>query len=167
MLRAKRPGGPRKKSPEIPDNAMGWALIDYLAWGQQVGHTEATVQTRKQTLIAFLRWAVERSLDKPQDITLPILERHQRYLFHYRKANGAPLSYSHQHSQLSSVKSFFQWLTRSRYLLYNPASELQLPKPHRKLPQHVLTPGEVETILGETDIAQPSGLRDRAMIELL
>ena len=167
MLRAKRSGGPRKKSPELPDNAMAWALMDFLVWSETTGATEATISTRKQALIVFVRWAAERSLARPQDVTLPILERYQRYLFHYRKANGDALGYVSQRSRLTPVKTFFQWLTRARYLLYNPASELQLPRPSKKLPHHVLTPAEVESILAQADITTASGLRDRAMLELL
>ena len=167
MLRAKKPGGPRRRSPELPDNAMGWALMDFLAWSETTGATTATIATRKQSLIVFVRWCAERSLARPQDITLPILERYQRYLFHYRKANGEPLGYVSQRSRLIPVKTFFQWLTRSRHILYNPASELQLPRAHKKLPHHVLTLAEVETILAQPDVTTPSGLRDRAMLEVL
>ncbi len=167
MLRAKKPGGPRRRSPELPDNAMGWALMDFLAWSETTGATTATISTRKQSLIVFVRWCVERSLTKPTEITLPILERYQRHLFHYRKSNGEPLGYVSQRSRLIPVKTFFQWLTRSRHILYNPASELQLPRPPKKLPHHVLTLSEVETILAQPDTTTPQGLRDRAMLELL
>jgi integrase/recombinase XerD len=167
MLRAKKPGGPRRRPVEIPDNAMGWALVDFLSWSQVTGATAATVSTRKQSLIVFVRWCVERSLTKPTEITLPILERYQRHLFHYRKSNGEPLGYVSQRSRLIPVKTFFQWLTRSRHILYNPASELQLPRPPKKLPHHVLTLPEVETILAQPDTTTPQGLRDRAMLELL
>ena len=167
MLRAKKPGGPRRRSPELPDNAMGWALLDFLAWSETTGATTATITTRKQALIVFVRWTVERSLTKPTEITLPILERYQRHLFHYRKSNGEPLGYVSQRSRLIPVKTFFQWLTRSRHILYNPASELQLPRPPKKLPHHVLTLTEVETILAQPDTTTPQGLRDRAMLELL
>ena len=34
----------------------------------------------------------------PQDVTRPILQRYQRYLFHYRKPNGEPLAFSTQAS---------------------------------------------------------------------
>ena len=167
MLRAKRHGMPRKKPIELPDNAMTWALLDFLAWSETAGATESTLTTRKQALIVFVRWCAERSLARPQDITLPILERYQAYLFHYRKRNGDPLGYISQRSRLIPLKTFFQWLARARHLLYNPASEMQLPKPPKKLPHHVLTLAEVDAILAQTDINTPAGLRDRAMLELL
>lgn len=166
MLRAKLHNGPGKYAPELPDNALTWALMEFLAWSEATGATEATLTTRKQSLIVFVRWCAERGLNRPQDITLPILERYQRYLFHYRKTNGDALSYFSQRARVIPVKTFFRWATRARHLLYNPASELQVPKPPKTLP-HILTLAEMEAILAQPDTATPSGLRDRALLELL
>ena len=33
-------------------------------------------------------------LAEPFEITRPVLERYQRYLFYYRKKNGEPLSFA-------------------------------------------------------------------------
>jgi len=38
----------------------------------------------------FIDWLKERSITEPLEVTRPVLERYQRHLFHYRKANGAP-----------------------------------------------------------------------------
>ena len=54
-----------------------------------------------------------------------------------------------------------------RHLLYNPASELLLPRLPRRLPHHILSIAEVESILNEPDIDTPAGVRDRAMLETL
>ncbi|MEJ2416556.1 MAG: tyrosine-type recombinase/integrase, partial [Exilibacterium sp.] len=62
-------------------------------------------------------------------------------------------------------KQFFKWLTQENYLLYNPASELILPKTTASLPV-VLTEEEVEKLLHQPDITTPYGLRDRAILEL-
>lgn len=53
------------------------------------------------------------------------------------------------------------------HLLCNPASEIDLPKLEQRLPKHVLTISDVETILARCDVADPSGLgiRDRAILE--
>ncbi len=34
-----------------------------------------------------------------------------------------------------SLRSFFKWLTRSNVLLWNPASEIELPKQEKRLPK--------------------------------
>lgn len=37
---------------------------------------------------AFITWCDERGVTRPQEVTRPVLERYQRYLFLYRKQNG-------------------------------------------------------------------------------
>ena len=55
-------------------------------------------------------------------------------MFHYRRRdNGTPLSFQTQHKRLISVRMFFQWLTRQYHLLFNPASELELPRTEQRL----------------------------------
>ena len=49
----------------------------------------------------------------------------------------------------------------------NPASDLELPKLGRRLPKHVLTVSEAETVLAQPDITKRLGLRDRALLETL
>jgi integrase/recombinase XerD len=50
--------------------------------------------------------------------------------------------------------------------LHNPASELELPRPEKRLPQEVLTLSEIERLLAVPDTGDPLGVRDRAMLEL-
>jgi integrase/recombinase XerD len=68
---------------------------------------------------------------------------------------------------LVSVRAFFQWLARQHHLLYNPASELELPKQQQRLPRHILSVAEVEQVLNACDTSEALGLRDRAMLETL
>jgi integrase/recombinase XerD len=167
MLRRKLHGGPGRRAPDLPDNALTHAMLEFLAWSEATGCTETTIATRKQSLRIFLMWCAERSIARAQEVTLPMLERYQRYLFHYRKSDGAPLGFISQRSRLVPVKTFFQWLTRSRLILTNPASELVLPRPPKKLPRHILSLPEIEAILATCDLQTLPGVRDRAVIETL
>ena len=65
------------------------------------------------------------------------------------------------------MRTWFRFLMRENLILYNPASELELPKPSRRLPKHTLTPEEVEQVLSQPDIETDAGLRDRALLEVL
>jgi hypothetical protein len=76
-------------------------LADYLNWTQVRNYSEATVRNRRVHIGFFLNWCLERGLREPVEITRPVLERYQRYLFHYRKKNGEPLSFHSQHSRLA------------------------------------------------------------------
>jgi integrase/recombinase XerD len=158
---------PRKLKLDLPDNALARSLTEFLESGEVKGISPATTRLRDLACRRFIRWAEERGLTKPTEITLPILERYQRHLYHYRKPNGEPLSFSSQYAQLVPLRAFFAWLTRSRHILYNPASELQLPKVMPNLARYVLTVADVENILSQPDLSTLLGIRDRAMMEVL
>ena len=132
-----------------------------------LGYTDQTISTWIASLRLFTQWCLDRGLSQPRQITYPILSRYQRYLVHYRQSTGEPLSTYTQSSRLGAVKSFFKWLTKERHILYNPASELELPKRRRRLPKDILTLDEVEQVLRQPDHHTPYGLRDRAMLETL
>jgi len=142
-------------------------LLQFLEWSGAVGLSEQTIKSRERTLKRFINWCDERDLKRPQDITRPILERYRRHLFNYRKANGDPLSFATQQQRLIPIKAFFKWLTKENHILYNPASELELPKVHKRLPKAILTAEEVEQILKQTLLHGELGIRDRAIIETL
>src|SRR3546814_5081402 len=99
--------------------------------------SERTVENREDALRLFIGWAHERGLTRPQEISKPILERYQRHLFLYRKANGEPLSTRSQHVRTTPIRALFKWLARQNHILYNPASDLELPRMEKRLPRHV------------------------------
>ena len=91
------------------------------------GYSESTLHRRESDVRRFVGWCDERGLNHPNQITKPILERYQRHLYYYRQErNNRPLSPTSQNHYLTSVRMFFKYLTRQNYLLYNPASELDI-----------------------------------------
>lgn len=168
MARKKRRARPPKPDPyPIHTSAMAPYLARFLEASAAKGLSPRTVEIRDKALRRFVFWCTERSLDRPQDVTRPILERYRRHLFHYRKQNGEALSFATQQQRLLPVKAFFQWLARENYVLSNPASEMELPRVHRRLPKHILTADEVERILAQTALHGDLGIRDRAILETL
>jgi integrase/recombinase XerD len=131
------------------------------------GYSADTVRARRIAIRRFIAWCEERGIRQPADVTRAVLERYRRHLFYYRKPDGAPLTLGSQYGALAPLKTWFKWLARENHILYNPASELDLPKLPRHLPRAILSIQEVEAILAEADPATPYGLRDRAMLELL
>ncbi len=130
------------------------------------GYSEATAYRHDSHIRRFAHWCDERGMNEPKEITKPILERYQKHLYYYRKPDGEPLSFNSQHVLLSSLKSFFRWLTQKNYLLYNPASELELPKPSKKIPRTILSTTDINHLLEQPDIDTPDGFRDRVIMEL-
>jgi len=147
--------------------AMAEAVNDYLVAIGAKGFSPYTVAYRSRSLAQLVAWLGERGVSAPAEVTKPILERYQRSLFHYRKADGKPLSFRTQNSYLVPVKALFAWLARTNRILYNPASELELPRIERRLPRVILGQAEVEAVLGMPDLDDAVGLRDRAIMEVL
>lgn len=152
-------------------------LASYGVMGARVGefcesrlarhHSVRTVEWTESNLRRFLEWCEERSLRNPTEVTRPILERYQRWLFYYRTKAARPLSVASQHKRLAAVVAFFRWMARGNLILFNPASEIELPRLDRRLPRQVLSISEVEQILSLPDVTALGGIRDRAMMETL
>jgi integrase/recombinase XerD len=139
----------------------------HFEWMLMHGYSPDTVHARRIVMRRFIAWCAERHLDDPRAITKPILERYQKSLFYYRKPNGEPLTLGSQLGCLAPLKTFFKWMARENHILYNPASELELPKQPKRLPRALLSVDDIEAILREAVPDNASGLRDRAMLELL
>jgi len=165
--RQKRNDAPRKNLPAIDHNGLYPYLQTFLEWSGVKGLSPTTIEKREVSLRRWIVWCDDRGLDDPRAITKPILERYQKHLYHYRKANGEPLSARSQQSLLQPLQAFFKWLVQSNRILYNPASELELPKTPPRLPQVILSVEEIETVMGLPDTTTPYGVRDRALLETL
>lgn len=164
----KKPGALRVAGdPETPGGFRGY-LVEFIAWTAARQYSAMTVKARRIETGYFIDWCEERSIRRPDEVTRALLERYRQHIFLYRrKTDGAPLSHQTQSKRLISVRAFFQWMARQHHLLYNPASELELPRQQQRLPRHILSVVEVEQVLNACDTTEPLGLRDRAMLEAL
>jgi integrase/recombinase XerD len=168
MPRKGQKGG-EQRPPGNPNDPFGFVVLlkAFLQWMAVKNYSEATIRNRRTYIGYFIAWCDDRGLYQPAEITRPIIERYQRYLYYYRKKDGLPLSFRSQHTRLTSVRSFFKWLAKQNHILYNPAYDLELPRLEHRLPKHVLTERESEKIINVPDIKEPLGIRDRAILETL
>lgn len=139
----------------------------YLEFLQVHNYSKATICSSRESLLQFAAWCQEREVVGSGEVTRAILEAFQRWLSRYRKPDGRALGIDTQRNRLNRVKLFFQWLCRQRLLEANPASELELPRKERRLPQEPLTAGQVEQVLALPNVGDPVGVRDRAILEVL
>ncbi|PHV09789.1 site-specific tyrosine recombinase XerC [Chitinimonas sp. BJB300] len=163
----RKPRTPAKATPQAAvDTPLRRYLTAFLSWSE-ARYSAATVQKRKVSLEGFLAWCAERDIAQLHDLSRDLLERYQRHLYDYRKTDGQPLTIGTQLGLLHSLQAFCKWLTRQRYILYNPAAELELPKAPRRLPHAVLSREEVESVLNQPDLTTLMGLRNRTILETL
>ena len=153
-------------APDDP-SSLYHQMLQFLQWLHERNYSTRTVDNREVYLRYFILWCDERGLTRPQEITRPILERYQRYMFLYRKKDGQPLSTRSQATRVTPIRAWFKWLTKTNRILYNPASDLDLPRMEQRLPKHILTANEADQIMNVPDISTATGLRDRAILETL
>jgi integrase/recombinase XerD len=142
-------------------------IARYLEWRDVHNYSQLARGTCESVMRSFGRWAEERGMTRPADVTRGAVERYQRWLFHYRREDGRPLAVSTQRGQLVYVRSFFRWLAKERYLLYDPTSGVELPREPPRLPVDSFSLAEVEQVLSSVDVATPLGVRDRSILEVL
>ncbi len=136
-------------------------------WQQIRGYTAATQDSTTERLFRFIEFSEERGIARPEEVSRQVVERFQRHLYARRQANGKPLGIKYQAQVLAALQGFFKWLTRERHILYNPTSEMLMPKLPQTLPRAILSTEEVESILAGVDATTPFGMRDRALLEIL
>jgi len=67
---------------------------------------------------------------------------------------------------LAALKSFYHFLFSEGEVPKNPTTSLEMPRLHKKLPQ-VLSVSEVDLLLSQPKAGNYTGLRDKAMLELI
>lgn len=85
------------------------------------------------------------------------------FLIHLKEKGRAPATISRQ---LASIRSFYSYLMREYLVDRDPTLHMESPRVEKK-PPRVLSVEEVEKLLNSPDGTDPSGLRDKAMLELL
>lgn len=87
----------------------------------------------------------------------------RRYLDSLYADSLAPRSIARH---ITTLRSFSAFLLEEGVLAADPTSALVQPKQWSNLPKY-LTKKQIEALLAAPDLARPTGLRDRAMLELL
>lgn len=150
-----------------PSDPHGFGALcpAFMEWMRVKNYSERTVENRQHYMGAFVSWCQDRGITQPAEVTKALLERYQRWLYHYRKDNGQALTFGSQFTHLVPVRAFFKWCAKGNHTLYNPAGELEMPKVEKRLPKHVLTASEADRVLNQANVTDPLGIRDRAIME--
>ena len=132
------------------------------------GRSKKTIENYRLYLYRFVEIATEildRDL-KPADITPDLLRKYRLKLNRYESPNGDEnLAIITQSYHLIALRGFLKYLAKRDIKSLDP-SLVELPHIIRKQVTF-LTVDEVERLLNQIDLSSESGLRDRAIIELL
>lgn len=135
------------------DDALEKFLIFSLV---EKGLLKQTIECYKEDLICFKS---SLKTTKVEDLKLEDIENFIVYL------NNSAKSISTILRMVSSVKSFYLFLVKEK-IIDCDVNQIDLPKKPNYLPT-VLSFEEVEALLDQPDLTKPSGIRDKAMLEVM
>ena len=85
----------------------------------------------------------------------------QQYIEYLKEINKKTSTISRN---IASIRSFYQYLVRTKNIKEDPTDNIQSPKIEKKAPT-ILTSEEVELLLEQPDMVELKGIRDKAMLE--
>lgn len=131
------------------------SFIAYLS--VEKNFSDYTVSAYKSDVLSFFIWANNIS---PEKVTYNQLRDYLHFIqkFNYKKTTIA--------RKIASIRTFFKYLYKAQFIEVNPAENLTAPKKPKALPKF-LTEDELNKILDNMKIDTPSGLRNKAILELL
>ncbi|MGH8248313.1 MAG: site-specific tyrosine recombinase XerD [Gammaproteobacteria bacterium] len=121
------------------------------------GLSDNTLAAYRADVCRFAAWLSKQGRELPDTETTDIL--------HYLGTQSG-ISVRTTARRLSTLRRFFQYMVREGRMRGDPAATIDAPRLGRSLPRS-LTESEVEALLQSPDPATASGLRDRAMLEVL
>jgi integrase/recombinase XerC len=119
-----------------------------------------TIEHYEQDILDFASFMKQQAIDGFAAVSY-ILVRHYLVELHEKK-----YSRNYVARKISSLRSFYRFLTREEVVEQNPFAMASLPKKAKMLPQF-LYEKELEKLFNVSDITTPIGQRNQALLELL
>ncbi len=138
----------------------GGALLDEWLASLQDGRQASphTLRAYRGDVSALLAFAADRGTTDPRRISTLLL---REYLASLASPSRATLA-----RKQAALRGFFGWLLRGGHLGADPTAPLRTPRRGRPLPR-ALDEAAVARLLAAPDASEPSGVRDRALLETL
>ncbi|MBE6344583.1 MAG: tyrosine recombinase [Spirochaetaceae bacterium] len=123
-----------------------------------------TAETYKTSAETFVSWVRQQSKQETLDCLSNMKVQDMMYYLSWRKVHGMDeLTLA---KDVSALRAFGDFLVEKNIWAENLVQLIERPKLHRKLPR-VLSPEQVDSLLGTIKTDTPLGLRDRALFELI
>jgi len=142
---------------------MKWqnAVNDYKFYLKiERGLSQNSINSYTSDVKKLIRFLEENSINiSPLKIDEEII---QKFIYYSAKLINA----RSQSRLISGIRNFFDYLIFENYIETNPTQLIESPKIGRRLPD-TLSTKEIDLIIGQIDLSNPQGERNRAMLETL
>lgn len=128
--------------------------------------SKLTIRNYKHYLERFRRWCKKTDFDSSvESIDLQVIRKYRLYLSRLEHQPGKTLSPTTQSYHIIALRSFLKWLAKNDVEVLS-AEKIDLPR-GKSHSLKFLNQELVEKLLTAPDVDEISGLRDRAILELL
>lgn len=149
-------------------NSIDSLIDDFTSHLQlEKGSSLLTVRNYAHYLSFFATWLHDQGISSPtpQNITLEIVKKYRLYLNNVTDDKGNNLKPITQSYYIIALRSFLRYLQKNDIQTLSP-EKIELPKIVKR-EVHALDKEQVFRLVSSVDINDESGLRDRAILELL
>lgn len=127
-----------------------------------------TLQRLRQCGNSFLRWLERKhGITEAGKLRSEHIRDFQKHLSEHITAKGLPYKPSTINSQVKSLKTFLDFMHDRSYIIRPMSRDIAYIREPKFLPSNVLSHKEVRKLIRSVDTSTPTGIRDRAIIELL
>ena len=134
-------------------------FIDYISYERK--YSVHTIRAYRSDLNDFSKF-----LDR-YDTNLSIINVDRSVIqFFIQFLSKANLEGKTLQRKVSSIKSFYRFLSEREIIKYNISELIQIPKAGKKLP-HLLSKKEIDKLMQLPDLSSFEGIRDKSILEIL
>jgi integrase/recombinase XerD len=143
------------------------AIVRYREALQIQGSADRTVEAYARALLLLQDFLEAREIHLVTRITEDHLQAFRREVFYRLTRSGEKIGPGRVNVILAAVRGWLRWLHQEGHLARDLRPALPQVRVPVKLPREWLSDWEIERLMASCDVASATGLRDRAILELL
>ncbi|NCN87573.1 MAG: tyrosine-type recombinase/integrase [Candidatus Pacebacteria bacterium] len=139
-------------------------FLEHLEVERNVSHL--TIRNYSHYIRRFLDWFIDEGYKDLKQLDHDVLRQYRVYLARLEDNKGQTLAKSTQSYHIIALRSFLKFLVKNDAQVMHP-EKIDLPKAYAKHMQFLNGQEHIEKFLSQPDLSSKTGLRDKAMLEVL
>ena len=145
-----------------PDQALS-AFLESLEVEKNL--SRLTIRNYRHYLNRFNNWFKKQGATDLKQLDQDLLRAYRVFLARYSDDQGRTLSKKTQSYHVIALRSWFKYLVKNDFAVLHP-EKIDLPKAE-SMPMNFVSIEEIERLLSAPELTSKTGLRDRAILEVL
>jgi integrase/recombinase XerD len=144
---------------------LDFLLVKFTEHLKVIGFSKRSIPDYVHNVKLFLEYLKELKVETLAEVDRRMVLDYQARVY-LQTFKDRPIAPATQRARLTCVKTFYQYLIKAGLALYDPTSDLDLPKRPNQLPKGILSKKELGILLSRPSLETPLGIRDRAILEV-